>query len=137
MTPALAAEVAKHVAPRVSLIEASGGVPPEDGRKELGPQRPGKEKFYYRDTVRVFKDRGIMDLTTVAVTGGFRSRADFEEALAAGAAIVGASRPFLRNINLVHDMEEGRESPQCVGCGQCHKAVETVGRTGCVFVDVK
>jgi len=137
MTPALAASVAKHIAPRVSFIEISGGVPPEDQRKELGPQRPGTGRFYYRDVVKVFREAGIMDLTTVAVTGGLRSKADFEEALEAGAAIVGASRPFLRNINFVRDLEEGKEGPLCIGCGQCHKPVEVVGRSGCIFVDVQ
>jgi len=136
MTPALAASVAKHIAPRVSFIEISGGAPPEDPKNPKTTCRRGKDKFYYRDVVSAFREAGIMDLTTVVVTGGLRSKADFEEALEAGAAIVGASRPFLRNINFVRDLEEGKEGPLCISCTQCFSVVPKIGRAGCVFADL-
>jgi 2,4-dienoyl-CoA reductase-like NADH-dependent reductase (Old Yellow Enzyme family) len=86
----------------VDLVEISGGSYESRVMLEKGSDR----EAFFLDFAR--KARAAVDIPLM-VTGGFRSRAVMEQALASGALdLVGIARPFTHNPDLGRDLTTGR-----------------------------
>lgn len=87
----------------VDLVEISGGS--YESRVMLDKPQSQREAFFLS---YARKARAAVDIPLM-VTGGFRSRAIMEEALASHALdVVGLARPFTHNPNLGRDLTTGR-----------------------------
>jgi 2,4-dienoyl-CoA reductase-like NADH-dependent reductase (Old Yellow Enzyme family) len=87
----------------IDLVEISGGS--YESRVMLDKVESKREAFFLDYARKARAEVGI----PIMVTGGFRSRAVMQDALAAGALdVVGMARPFTQNPRIAQDLLEGR-----------------------------
>ncbi len=120
-----AVEVAARLAEAgVEAIEVSGGcAEARKGATRKGRIRPGDEGYYLEHAATI---RRAVEVPVIA-TGGFRSRAVMEAAVADGRVdMVGLCRPFIREPDLVQRLWEGAEACACVSCNLCYQPPQVV-----------
>lgn len=91
------------------------------------PNKKSTEHLYYLSAVRKCRD---VCRVPIILTGGIRNSEDIQEALRQGAALLGMSRPFIRNPELMKVFEE--QGSACISCNQCFRIYQKEKRH-CVF----
>ncbi len=122
MPGGIAPDEAVRIARKVELagadaIEVTGGTresdPPTLRKKIQGDEPEG----YYRSAGRLFKQKLTVP---VILTGGFRTRAAMEDALAAGEAdMIGLSRPLICEPDLPRLFFDCADASDCTSCNKC------------------
>lgn len=77
-------------------------------------QKTKKEHLYYVKDIQICKDSCNVP---VMLTGGLRNKEDIEKALSKGANLVGMSRPFICQPDLLTNLDT--EGSRCVSCNRC------------------
>lgn len=91
------------------------------------PDKKSTEHLYYQSAVGKCRDACKVP---IILTGGIRNSEDIQEAFRQGAALVGMSRPFIRNPDLMKVLEE--QGSACISCNQCFRIYHKEKRH-CVF----
>jgi 2,4-dienoyl-CoA reductase-like NADH-dependent reductase (Old Yellow Enzyme family) len=101
----------------VCSFEVSGGMY-ESGKKTARTDilKPEQEA-YFRSAAALFKEHLRMP---VMLVGGLRSRTVMDDVLHKGDAdLISISRPLIREPDLPHKMEGGKEKADCISCNGC------------------
>lgn len=118
LAPAESMRIAKRLEDMgVCSFEVSGGMY-ESGKKTVRPDilKPEQEA-YFRPAAALFKKHLH---APVMLVGGLRSMSVMEDVLARGDAdLISMSRPLLREPDLPHKMEGGKEKADCISCNGC------------------
>lgn len=93
------------------------------------PCRIGSSTLYYKSSLQNFVDAGI---NNVCIGGGVRLYEHCLEALESGAALVGFARPFIRQVNFLHDFEDGTNQ-KCISCNKCVECYAWGVPVKCIF----
>jgi 2,4-dienoyl-CoA reductase-like NADH-dependent reductase (Old Yellow Enzyme family) len=101
------------------LIELSGGVREQAKLRNRLRREAGEREAYFLPALEAF--RKSVGGTPLALTGGLRSREAMEEVLAAGADMVGLSRPLISEPDFPNRLLRGpdRRRSRCTSCNQC------------------
>ncbi|MCB2192001.1 MAG: NADH:flavin oxidoreductase [Deltaproteobacteria bacterium] len=112
----LAGELAQAGA---ALIELSGGVKEQVKLRNRLRREAGDKEAYFLPHLQAFR-QAVGD-TPLAITGGMRSRQAMEAVLAAGADMVGLSRPLISEPDLPNRLLHGpdRRRSRCTSCNKC------------------
>ncbi|MBU4275536.1 MAG: NADH:flavin oxidoreductase [Proteobacteria bacterium] len=102
-----------------ALIELSGGVKEQAKLRNQLRREAGEREAYFLPALEAF--RSAVGDTPLALTGGMRSREVMEQVLAAGADMVGLSRPLISEPDLPARLLHGpdRRRSRCTSCNQC------------------
>lgn len=78
------------------------------------PQKSKEDHLYYEEEIQFCKENCNVP---VILTGGLRNTEDIEKALSRGADLVGMSRPFICQPDLMKRLEA--EGSRCLSCNRC------------------
>ncbi len=103
----------------VSLIEMSGGIKDQIRLRAKLRREAGEAEAYFLPALEAF--RAQAPDTPLALTGGLRSPAAMEAALAAGADMLGLSRPLISEPDLSHRLlaTQDKRPARCTSCNKC------------------
>lgn len=91
------------------------------------PYKTQRDHNYYESAVSIVKRHCGCP---VILTGGIRSLEDGKAALRAGADLIGMSRPFISEPQLIAD--GWKKKSRCISCSQCFHLYQTKGKH-CIF----
>ncbi|MCF8041631.1 MAG: NADH:flavin oxidoreductase [Desulfarculaceae bacterium] len=102
-----------------ALIELSGGVKEQAKLRNQLRREAGEREAYFLPVLEAF--RSAVGDTPLALTGGMRSREVMEGVLAAGADMVGLSRPLICEPDFPNRLLNGpdRRRSRCTSCNRC------------------
>ncbi|GIQ80522.1 hypothetical protein KIPB_001333 [Kipferlia bialata] len=123
LTPELAVDAARRIAPMLALLELTGGTVDPSLDCTRGVARTGKmgrQGYYYAKETSLIRAAVGKELV-LAGTGGFRTQADIESALDGDLDMVAPSRPWLRNPRWLVDMEDTGTPSACINCNACFR----------------
>ncbi len=86
-----------------------------------------EEHNYYEAAINMAKQNCE---ASIILTGGVRSRQDGEKSIKAGADLVGMSRPFISEPNLIKS--GWKKQSRCISCCKCFQLYKEIGKR-CVF----
>ena len=105
------------------LIEISGGIKDQIKLRARLKRQAGAAEAYFLPALAAF--RAAVGETPLALTGGFRTRAAMENALAQGADLAGLCRPLISEPDLPRRLlaANGDAAARCIDCNQCLLAI--------------
>lgn len=108
-----------------ALLELSGGIREQVKLHNRLRREAGEQEAYFLPALQDF--RAAVGDTPLALTGGLRSRQAMEAVLAAGADLVGLSRPLISEPGLPQRLLHGpdRRRARCTSCNQCLLSIAT------------